>query len=238
MLTTIENTNVKKQATRKKTARESEIRASQDRNFNEEVGIRVEIKENSNCLQHFELLFTNDVYRLILNEAILELKAWLGLTLNVGLVRKKSIKSSWSKNSVIQIPIFPNTTSRDCYLHILRFLHFTDNDNAPARTDPNRDKLWKIKPFLNALLPRLTAVYAPSQNLSLGETKFKGRVHFRQFLTLKQSSFRLKGFVIADASTGYVLNTSIYTGKEGPAASEDLAMHIVLNLTEPYAHKG
>ena len=169
-----------------------------------------------------------------------ELKAWLGLTLNMGLVRKNSVKSYWSKNSVIQTPIFPNTMSRDRYLHILRFLHFTDNDNAPDPADPNRDKLWKIKPFLNALLPRFTAVYAPSRNLSLDETliKFKGRVHFRQFLPLKRSRFGLKGFVIADASTGYVLNTSIYTGKEGPAASKDLAMRVVLNLTEPYAHKG
>ena len=130
--------------------------------------------------------------------------------------------------------------SRDRYLHILRFLHFTDNDNAPDPADPNRDKLWKIKPFLNALLPRFTTVYAPSQNLSLDETliKFKGRVQFRQFLPSKQSRFGLKGVIIADASTGYVLNTSIYTGKEGPAASKDLAMRVVLNLTEPYAHKG
>lgn len=88
-------------------------------------------------------------------------------------------------------------------------------------------------------MPRFTAVYAPSQNLSLDETliKFKGRVQFRQFLPSKQSRFGLKGFVIADASTGYVLNTSIYTGKEGPAASKDLAMRVVLNLIEPYAHK-
>ena len=129
--------------------------------------------------------------------------------------------------------------TRDCYFHILWFLHFTDNDNAPDPADPNRDKRWKIKPFLNDLLPRFTAVYAPSQNLSLDETliKFKGRVQFRQFLPLKRSRFGLKGFVIADASTGYVLNTSIYTGKEGPAASKDLAMRVVLNLTEPYAHK-
>ena len=93
---------------------------------------------------------------------------------------------------------------------------------------------------MNALLPRFTEVYAPSNNLFLDETliKFKGRVHFRQFLPLKRSRFRLKGFVIADASTGYVLNTSIYTGKNGPAASKDLAMRVVLNLTEPYAHKG
>ena len=120
-----------------------------------------------------------------------ELKAWLGLTLNMGLVRKNSIKSYWSKKSVIQTPIFPNTMSRDRCLHILRFLHF--NDNAPDPADPNRDKLWKIKPFLNASPPRFTAVYAPSQNLSLEWTlvKFKGLVQFRQFLPLKRSRFGL-----------------------------------------------
>ena len=131
--------------------------------------------------------------------------------------------SDWSKNSVIQTPIFPNTMSRDRYLHILRFLHFTYNDNAPDPADPNRDKLWKIKPFLNPLLPRFTTVYAPSQNLPLDETLIncKGQDQFRQFLPLKRSRFGLKGFVIADASTGYVLNTSIYTGKEGPACCSE-----------------
>ena len=74
-------------------------------------------------------------------------------------------------------------------------------------------------------MPKFTAVYAPSQNLSLDETliKFKGRVHFRQVLLLKRSRFGIKGFVIADSASGYVLGTSIYTGKEGPAASKDLA---------------
>ena len=73
---------------------------------------------------------------------------------------------------------------RDCYLQILHFLHFVDSNNAPDPADPNRDKLWKIRPFLNALLPRFITVYALSQNLSLDETliKFKGRAKFRQFL--------------------------------------------------------
>ena len=76
--------------------------------------------------------------------------------------------------------------SRDRYLTILRYLHFVNNDNAPDPDDVNRDKLWKIRPFLASLLPRFTAVYALSQNLSLDETliKFKGRVQFRQFLPL------------------------------------------------------
>ena len=35
------------------------IRPPQDRNFNEEVGMRVEMENNSSCLNYFELLFTD-----------------------------------------------------------------------------------------------------------------------------------------------------------------------------------
>ena len=101
-----------------------------------------------------------------------------------------------------------------------------------------------MRPFLNALLPRFTAVYAQSQNLSLDETliKFKGRGQFRQFLPLKRSRFGLRGFVVADSATDYVLNTItfftlFYIGKEGPKASRDLAMRVVLQLMEPYVKR-
>ena len=68
--------------------------------------------------------------------------------------------------------------------------------------------------------------------------KFKGQVQFRLFLPLKRSRFTLKDFVMADSATGYVLNTMVYTGKEGPVASRDLAMRVVLQLMEPYVNKG
>lgn len=48
----------------------SVIRMPQDRTFAEEFGMKVEIANNSSCLQYFELLFTDDVYQLILDEAI------------------------------------------------------------------------------------------------------------------------------------------------------------------------
>ena len=231
-------------------------------NFREEVGMRVEMDNDSNCLDCFQLLFTHDIYQLIIRETkrfehqkrqlednslsdlhdftLPELKACLGLTLAMGLVKKSNLKAYWSTDSVTKTPLFSSTMSRDRYLHIMRYLHFVNNCNAPNQTDPNRDKLWKIRPFLDALVPRFTAVYAPSQNLSLDETliKFKGRLHFRQFLPLKRSRFGIKGFVIADSTSGCVLGTSIYTGKEGPAASKDLAQLVVLKLTEPYFNKG
>ena len=37
----------------------SVIRPPQDRNFNEEIGMRVEMENNSSCLNYFELLFTD-----------------------------------------------------------------------------------------------------------------------------------------------------------------------------------
>ena len=84
-------------------------------NFREEVGMRVEMDNDSNCLDYFQPLFTDDVYQLILRETkrfehqkrqlednslgdlhdftLPELKAWLGLTLAMGLVKKSNLKA-------------------------------------------------------------------------------------------------------------------------------------------------
>ena len=199
------------------------IRTPQELNFNEEVGVRVDMDNNSSFLDYFHIFFTENVYQLIVDESIHferqqrqlpdntqgdlynfivpDLKAWLRLTLAMGLVNKSNLKAYWSTDFVIKTLLFPSTMSRDRYLQILRFLHFVNNDTAPNMADLNKDKLWIVRPFLTALLPRFSGVYAPSQNLSLDETliKFKGRVQFRQFLPLKRSRFGVKGFVIADS---------------------------------------
>ena len=54
----------------------------------------------------------------------------------------------------------------------------------------------------------------------------------------EQNYSKIKGFVIAGSASGYVLGASIYSGKEGPAASKDLVTRVVLKLTEPYLNKG
>lgn len=69
--------------------------------------MRVEMENNSSYLHQFELLFTDDVYQLILNETIRferqkrhldrnlrghipELKAWFGFTLAMGFNSEKT----------------------------------------------------------------------------------------------------------------------------------------------------
>ena len=98
----------------------SRIQAPPDVDFNEEVGMKVDMPEDSTCLDFFELFFTHDVYHIILDETIQferqkrqledsvagnlqnssveKLKAWLGLTLAMGFVKKINLKSYWSTN--------------------------------------------------------------------------------------------------------------------------------------------
>ena len=105
---------------------------------------------NSSCLDYFHLFFTENVYQLIVDESIRferqqrqlpdntqgdlynftvpELKAWLRLSLAMGLVNKSNLKAFWSTDFVIKTLLFPSTMSRDGYLQILRFLHFVNND--------------------------------------------------------------------------------------------------------------
>ena len=93
----------------------STIQPPEGINFREEVGMRVEMDNDSNCLDYFQLLFTDDVYQLIIRETkrfehqkrqlednslgdlhdftLPELKAWLGLTLAMGLIKKKQFES-------------------------------------------------------------------------------------------------------------------------------------------------
>ena len=71
---------------------------------------------------------------------------------------------------------------RDRYLHILRYLHFTDNRNEPDKTDENFDRLWKIQDLSEILNATFSKCYNPSENLAIDEVivSIKGRVIFKE----------------------------------------------------------
>ena len=59
---------------------------------------------------------------------------------------------------------------------MLQFLHFADNSNYDA-TDPGRDKLFKVRDFIEFLVDRFKTVYISSENISIDEglLLYKGR---------------------------------------------------------------
>lgn len=107
--------------------------------------------------------------------------------------------------------------SRTRYLQIIRYLHFADNrEEVKNKNSPNYDKLFKLRKFLDLLLPTFTKVYKPERNLAVDETliKFKGKFYFRHFIPIKPGRFGMKCFTLAESSTGYCLVNKIYTDKE------------------------
>ena len=141
----------------------------------------------------------------------------------------------------MQTPFFPSTMSRDRFLQIMRYLHFTDNqEEVTDKNSPDYDKLFKIRKLLDLLLPRLSEVYNPERNLAVDETlvKFKGKIYFRQFIPIKPGRFGIKCFTLAESSSGYVLVSKIYTGKEQGVQQKDLGRRVVMDLMEKFLDKG
>ena len=68
-------------------------------------------------------------------------------------------------------------------------LHFNDNEQAPARDDPARDRLYKIRPLLDMLNENFKEYYTPQKEMALDESLllFKGILLFKQYMPLKRS---------------------------------------------------
>ena len=141
---------------------------------------------------------------------------------------------------MLSTPFFGATMSRTRFLQILRYLHFADNSLVPRPDSPDFNKLYKIQPLLDLIIPRFRAVYSPERQLAVDETliKFKGKVYFRQFITIKPGRFGIKAFTLAGSTSGYVLGIKIYTGKETNVVQKDLGKRAVMSLMEPFLDKG
>jgi len=87
------------------------------------------------------------------------------MILNMGIVQKPTIHLYWRTTSTIQTPFFPSIMSRDRFLQIMPYLHFTDNqEEVTVKNSPNYDKLFKVRKLLDLFLRRLSEVYNPERN--------------------------------------------------------------------------
>lgn len=131
-------------------------------------------------------------------------------------------------NTIVYVILSPKVTS----MCIFRYLHLQNNQAADVNKD---DKLWKMRWFLNYLVARFQALYEVDGNVSVDESmiKFKGRLAFRQYLPLKPTKWGIKVWVMAESSTGYVINFQVYAGREG-SMENALAHRVVMDLARPY----
>ncbi|PNF36309.1 hypothetical protein B7P43_G00540 [Cryptotermes secundus] len=137
--------------------------------------------------------------------------------------QRDTLKDYWSRDEQYYTPFYNNTMVRNCFFHILRFLHFENNEAPPNRDDPEYDRLWKIRQIFNSLNSKFCELYHPSEHLAVDEVivLFKGRVVFQQYIPKKHKRFGIKIYKLCD-SLGYTYDMTVYLGKQRQLATEEI----------------
>ena len=154
-----------------------------------------------------------------------EMRIFLGIVFLMGIVKKPDLNSYWSTDPLIRTPAFPAAMPRDRFILLLKFWHMNDNDNLPAANEPNRDRLFKLRPVLDHLFQKFQEVFTPGRDIAIDESLllWKGRLVFKQYIPLKRARFGIKSFLLCD-STGYTYRFRVYAGRDESTAAIDAAL--------------
>ena len=143
------------------------------------------------------------------------LKKFLGLCINSGLLRKKNMKAYWSRKSVSQSTPF--------FATVMPY--------RTARGQPAFDPWDKGRPVLDSMNSTFKKHYMSPQFISIDESMvgMKNRVAYLQYMPNKRHSrFGIKKFELCDVLTGYVLHVELYAGKDVPIHSDMGQAHAVV----------
>ncbi|KAL8568889.1 hypothetical protein ACOMHN_061465 [Nucella lapillus] len=144
-----------------------------------------------------------------------EFRAFLGVTFNMGLIRKTTISSYWDSCHPSQKTAwFLEHFSRDRFQLLMKFLHCNNNQLQPPPGDPAH-KLYKIQPLIDHLTREFLRYYHPDAHISIDESMvgYKGKTpHLRQFMPLKRHArFGIKLWCVCDALNGYTSFFELFT---------------------------
>ena len=143
-----------------------------------------------------------------------ELEQFIGCCMLMSIFKLPRSRMYWAAFTRIQQ--IADIMTRDRWEAIKRNLHFNNNENMPSMEDANRDRLFKIRPLHDHLLP-IYQQLPQQQVLCIDEqmVPFKGRSVLKQYLPMKPHKWGYKLFVLCDTQ-GIVHNFEIFTGKISP----------------------
>ena len=143
------------------------------------------------------------------NFGVPALKKYLGLTLLMGLVKKKDTTMYWNtKFSCLSTPYFGTIMSRNNFQLISKYLHCFDN----TRPDAKRDNT-----LLHALNSSCKKHYISKQLISIDESliRLKNRAELIQYIPNKHHhKWGVELYAVTESSSGYPLHTMVYCGKK------------------------
>jgi hypothetical protein len=146
-----------------------------------------------------------------------EMKVFVAHLIIMGLIKKPSLESYWSRKSVTRTSFFGTYMVRNRFQNILWNLHVSPSPEVnPPYGEEGHDPLYKVREMVDMMERNFKLKYTPGKILSMDESccPFKGRVRFRQYLPKKPNKFSIKLWMISEATTGYISGFEVYTGRE------------------------
>lgn len=163
-----------------------------------------------------------------------EMKAFLGINLIMGYHILPSIRDYWSTEPDMGVPYISNIMPRTRFEDIRRNLHFCNNEEQSRKDSPNYDRAYKIRPVMNHLNESFQKALNNTVTQSIDEhmIKFKGHNAMKQYIKNKPVKWGFKMWCRCDATTGYLFEFDLYTGKRISGTEYGLGESVVLQLTD------
>ena len=132
------------------------------------------------------------------------------LVILMGIIKKPFYHMYWSTDCVLSTPIFSRLMRRDRFEQIRSMMRFTDPLNESSGS------LNKLSYFLNHLSYQFKTNYIPGEYIAVDEflSKWKGRLHFKQYIPSKRDRYGVKIYMCCESNTGYLWRFIIYTGAD------------------------
>ena len=173
-----------------------------------------------------------------------ELWAFFGFCILMGINHLPAIHHYWSSDPQLHYEPVAGRITRDRFLSIWRFLHFTDNgalsspDNGALSSSPP-DRLWKVRPVISAVVAACRTNYRAHREQAMDEAMvaFKGRSSMKQYVPKKPVKRGFKIWVRADSHNGYICQFECYTGRKGGTTEVGLGGAVVTRLTRDLVGK-
>jgi hypothetical protein len=120
-----------------------------------------------------------------------EMKAFIGLIINTGIVLLPDIKDYWSSEWTTQVTFVGDVMSRDRFWQIFRMMH-VGNDTTEENDDAIK-RVRKVHGVIKNIEKQFQKYFVPSKNIAIDESTvgFKGKIIFKTY-NAKEPTKKLK----------------------------------------------
>lgn len=101
-------------------------------------------------------------------------------------------------------------------MKIFQYFYLNDKSKELLRGDANYDKLFKVRFFFDVVVVLIKSEYLFLKCIFIDKVMifFKGRFGMKQYMLQKFIKRGIKVWECVDFANGYVVNFSVYIGKE------------------------